>query len=231
MRAPADDRMEDYLKDENDVVFKHGMEIAEEIRAAMRSKGRTRYRAPVGGAESAGIDGWIAVAGAPAAGQTSRTSRVAAKNENGGCAHSRLDAVASAPAAGQTSRTSNAAVNNNLDYVGFLHEEKYEPNTEKEEPEDKDKVYDNNGYRYLPKANAICRRSAKARYHGAPHRALQRRRRPHRVHGGAGGSVPKIECVMQRYVREFYDHSRFLVLTDVLGAWPKSCVLSCCLSI
>ena len=172
MRAPADDRMEDYLKDENDVVFKHGMEIAEEIRAEMRSKGRTRYRAPA---------------------------------------------------------------DENLEHIGLVHEEKNEPNTEKEEPEDKDKVYDNNGYRYLPKANAICRRSAKARYHGAPHRVLQRRRRPHRVHGGAGGSVRKIECVMQgslrESLREFYDHRRFLALTHVPGNWPKLCVLSCCPSI
>ena len=29
MRAPADDRMEDVLKDEDDTVFKHGMQIAE----------------------------------------------------------------------------------------------------------------------------------------------------------------------------------------------------------
>ena len=29
------------------MVFKHGMEIADEIRAAMKAKGRTRYRAPV----------------------------------------------------------------------------------------------------------------------------------------------------------------------------------------
>ena len=27
MRAPADDRMEDYLKDYNDMVSKHGMEV------------------------------------------------------------------------------------------------------------------------------------------------------------------------------------------------------------
>jgi len=178
MRAPADDRMEDYLKDDNDMVFKHGMEIAEEIRAAMRSKGRTRYRAPVDGAETSGIDGWIAVASASAvitvaAGQTSRTSHVTAKDEN-------------------------------LDYVGLLHEEKYEPNTEgvedlalhpvhlqhragltspvrqacrenqmeKEDQEDKDEVYDNNGYRYLPEANAICRRSAKARYRWSPWQLL-----------------------------------------------------------
>ncbi len=47
MRAPAGDRMEDVLKDEDDMVFKHGMDIAEETRAAMRSQGRTRYRSPV----------------------------------------------------------------------------------------------------------------------------------------------------------------------------------------
>ena len=46
MRAPADDRMEDVLKDEGDTLSKHGMQIAEGIRAAMRIEGRTRYRAP-----------------------------------------------------------------------------------------------------------------------------------------------------------------------------------------
>ena len=54
MRAPVDDQMEDFLTDEDDMVFKHGMEIAEEIRAAMRPEGRTRYRAPVDGSRECG---------------------------------------------------------------------------------------------------------------------------------------------------------------------------------
>ena len=44
MRAPADDRTEDFIKDHDDLIFQNGMQIADEIRAAMRSEGRTSSR-------------------------------------------------------------------------------------------------------------------------------------------------------------------------------------------
>ncbi len=135
MRAPDDDRMEDILKDEDDMVFKHGMEIADEIRAAMKAKGRTRYRAPLDGGECGyrRLDEH----------RPSRTSHVAAMS--GECGYRRLGAH-------RPSRTSHVAAIDDLEcgYIGLLsesmtsvagpraavprdtsHEETYGPNIEK----------------------------------------------------------------------------------------------------
>lgn len=56
MRAPADDRMEDLIKDQDDAVFQHGMLIADGVRAVMGGEGRTRHRAPAGQSAAAAED-------------------------------------------------------------------------------------------------------------------------------------------------------------------------------
>ena len=170
MRAPADDRMEDFLKDEDDTVFKHGMKIAEEIRAAMKSEGRTRYRAPL---DNALVDG------SRECGyrrldehRPSRTSHVAAIDNLEWCYVGLLSEPTpsvAGPRAAVPRDTSRG--------------ENYEPNTEEEEVElhhragltspvrqacrglyEKEEKVDDNNCGYLPVANAICRRSAKVRY-------------------------------------------------------------------
>jgi hypothetical protein len=178
MRAPDDDRMEDILKDEDDMVFKHGMEIADEIRAAMETKGRTRYRAPL---DESGECGYRRLD----AHRPSRTSHVAA-NDDLECCYIGLLSESMTSVAGP-----RAAVPRDTSHV-----EIYEPNIEKstledkvvelhhpagiigtpmsqacrglheekEEIEEKNEVYDNNAYRYHPVANTFCRRSAKVRY-------------------------------------------------------------------
>ena len=98
MRAPDDDHMEDILKDEDDMVFKHGMGIADEIRAAMKSKGRTRYRAPVDGCGECGYRRLDEP-------RPSRTSHVAAMSRE--CGYRRLDEH-------RPSRTSHVAATNDL---------------------------------------------------------------------------------------------------------------------
>ena len=110
MRAPAADRKEDVPKDEGDTVFKHGMQIAEGTRAAMRFNGRTRYRAAA--VQDDGNEDAIGRACGYRrldALRPSRTSHVVAGRV---CGYRRLDAL-------RPSRTSHVAA---TDFVGLLCE-------------------------------------------------------------------------------------------------------------
>ena len=125
----------------------------------------------------------------------------------------------------------------------------YRENQMKEEDqEEKDEVYDNKACKYLPEANAMCRRSAKVRYLSAgattttTATATIARSSQLPSTSSASPQLPSImETASHRKSDAFgYDttrlsslssSSRFLALTVVMGDWPKSCSLSCCLSI
>ncbi len=186
MRAPADDRMEDVLKDEDDTVFKHGMQIAAEIRAAMRANGRTRYRA------TTDFVGLLCEPVSSVAGPRAAVPRDTSHGERRPWYPQRGADVPPGTVVESLERSLQDLKKTN------------EPNTEKEKVElhhraglispvrqacTEDQMEeeindddDNNNNGYLPVANAICRRSAKVRYLRQALQLLPLQLRPLRHH-------------------------------------------------
>jgi hypothetical protein len=175
MRAPADDRMEDVLKDEDDTVFKHGMQIAAEIRAAMRVNGRTRYRA------TTDFVGLLCEPVSSVAGPRAAVPRDTSHGERRPWYPQRGADVPPGTVVGSLERRQaddfKKKYEPNYDKKNFLETKKCICSTTagiagstasqacrevqvKEENDD----YDNNHNGYQPVANTICRRSARDRY-------------------------------------------------------------------